>query len=459
MLNVVRHQKGQSQLEYLGHQLLVAQNSGDLALDLGTYLAVIIENGQSQLTMDWLTQLRKRSGRDGLIPVFLLGPAADNRFVTAHFDGCYQFDQLDQVVSSALPIAKRLMQIPTEFWANPNQSLTEKMLAYLYSRQGLASPIKSRKSNIGYYYPAFQLWYGNRSSELILDLEAAKEQGLLDKSFADHIHLCGSCHGNYLNFQETCPSCHSNDITINDMIHHFVCAHVAPEADFIKDDHLECPKCNKTLRHIGIDYDKPSSIFTCNSCSNEFQNPRMQALCFDCEQVSPLTKLKQVTIGNYSLTAKGESRLLEYTTTTKVDLGNSADQQEQGVPIYLFRMLLNQELKRIKNYQSTGTFAKIELDPALFQGQNARMKQRITTEIQQVIQSYLLDADVISQHLEGQLFLLLPNTRLAQAQRLECIENNLCMLLGDNLTPKKQAINIQAIDLKETDDLEELMNR
>ena len=356
-------------------------------------------------------------------------------------------------------MAERIAQIPPQFWANPNQSLTDKMLAYLHSRQGLASPIKSRKSNIGYYYPAFQLWYGDRSSELILDLEAAKDKGLLDKSFADHIHLCGSCHGNYLNFQETCPSCHSHDIQINDMIHHFVCAHVAPESDFVKDDHLECPKCNKALRHIGIDYDKPSSIFTCNSCSNEFQNPRMQAVCFDCEQVSPLAKLKQVTIGNYSLTAKGESRLLEYQTSAKPTVDPGLPDLQQGVPLYLFRMLLNQELKRIKNYQSAGTLAKIELDPALFRGQNAKMQQRIMAEIQQVIQSYLLEADVISERSNEQLYLLLPNTSPSEAERLKCIENNLCMLLGDNLTPEKQAITIEAKGLKETDDMDQLLNR
>ena len=29
---------------------------------------------------------------------------------------------------------------------------------------------------------------------------------------------------------------------------------------------LVCPKCNRQLRHIGVDYEKPSKLFTCFNC-------------------------------------------------------------------------------------------------------------------------------------------------------------------------------------------------
>ena len=40
---------------------------------------------------------------------------------------------------------------------------------------------------------------------------------------------------------------------------------------------LICPKCHKKLRHIGVDYDRPAVVYTCNDCENSFTSPITKA--------------------------------------------------------------------------------------------------------------------------------------------------------------------------------------
>ena len=104
--------------------------------------------------------------------------------------------------------------------------------AFLYTRNTVLEPITSRDSIIGYEFPILSLFYKkNEPIKLLENLKKMKENNLLSFSLVDYIHLCKSCHGNYMNFRECCPKCDSIDISAHDMVHHFVCAHVAPEKD------------------------------------------------------------------------------------------------------------------------------------------------------------------------------------------------------------------------------------
>ena len=53
--------------------------------------------------------------------------------------------------------------------------------------------------------------------------------------------------------------------------------------------------------HIGVDYDKPSLVYTCNSCGHHSQESVMQASCFNCRTVQPVDALIERKIYNYEL--------------------------------------------------------------------------------------------------------------------------------------------------------------
>ncbi|MBR1787559.1 MAG: hypothetical protein IJ762_00005 [Bacteroidaceae bacterium] len=86
----------------------------------------------------------------------------------------------------------------------------------------------------------------------------------------ERIHLCPNCQSSHLIFAECCPKCESSHILQEPMIHHFRCANVSPESTYSYDGELRCPKCRHRLRHIGVDYDRPTDTYSCQECGHTF---------------------------------------------------------------------------------------------------------------------------------------------------------------------------------------------
>lgn len=123
--------------------------------------------------------------------------------------------------------------------------------------------------------------------------------------FIDRIHECPHCGSSHLFFFETCPKCNSSDLRQQSVIHHFRCANVSPESTYQWDGELRCPKCHVLLRHIGVDYDKPSAIYTCNQCEESFMYPDMRVLCSSCKRSLETDELLSRDVYEYELTPDG----------------------------------------------------------------------------------------------------------------------------------------------------------
>lgn len=124
------------------------------------------------------------------------------------------------------------------------------------------------------------------------------------QKLVDRIYVCKECGDSHQLFIECCPKCKSSDIRQESMIHHFRCANVAPEPDYYKDGALVCPKCRRALRHIGVDYDRPATVYSC-SCGNTFLNSSMKVVCTHCHNQSSPEELVPVDIYEYKLTPLG----------------------------------------------------------------------------------------------------------------------------------------------------------
>lgn len=130
--------------------------------------------------------------------------------------------------------------------------------------------------------------------------------------FIDKIHVCPACHRSHLLFFESCPKCGSSDIREEPVLHHFRCANVSPESTYAWDGELRCPKCKHFLRHIGVDYDKPSSIYTCKQCDETFMYPDMRVQCTTDRKTWMPDDLKPVDVEEYEFTPEGIKAFANY---------------------------------------------------------------------------------------------------------------------------------------------------
>ena len=139
------------------------------------------------------------------------------------------------------------------------QRLLAKICRYLASRGSSLEPRNSRYSKIGYHYPLVEALSIEHDPIFILkNLDKFYWDNYFKREIIDKVNICYECSSSYLNFSECCSKCSSIDLKSEELVHHFRCAYVGPQSDYEKNEKLVCPKCNHQLKHIGIDYDKPS---------------------------------------------------------------------------------------------------------------------------------------------------------------------------------------------------------
>jgi len=130
--------------------------------------------------------------------------------------------------------------------------------------------------------------------------------------FVERIHLCPICQSGVLIFSECCTKCDSSNIKEEDMIHHFRCANISPESEYLYDGELRCPKCKHFLRHIGIDYDRPARVQTCNECGATQMRSKMKVLCAVCGHFTQPHMLIPYDIQEYTFTQAGIQFICSY---------------------------------------------------------------------------------------------------------------------------------------------------
>jgi len=130
--------------------------------------------------------------------------------------------------------------------------------------------------------------------------------------FVERIHLCPACQSSVLLFTECCDKCQSSNIKEEDMIHHFRCANISPESEYMYDGELRCPKCKHFLKHIGIDYDRPAKVYTCNECGATQLHSDMKVMCAVCGHTTQPHKLTPYDIKEYRFTQTGINYLCSH---------------------------------------------------------------------------------------------------------------------------------------------------
>ncbi|PTM41349.1 hypothetical protein [Bosea sp. 124] len=302
----------------------------------------------------------------------------------------------------ALEIQARLLELPPSirYSTQPEDIL----LARIYSRNEGLNPVYDSASRDLVRYPV-----AGALANVSEVATALFERGHLIRSFFDRIHCCPQCRSGHLSVREECHSCASANIREELVVHHFQCAHEAPESHFRSGGGFECPKCARTLRHIGLDYDKPGSITRCGDCGAINDKPNVGFKCIDCGAHSAPDQVPARTWFVYNITAAGTHRVLSETDTASASQEPAADR---------FQILLEYARREAREFGSPCQLFRIVFAKRTeIEAQNIRLWEQSMLLMSDVLRGVLREVDDFREERDGFL-VLLPRSDEADARRV-----------------------------------------
>ncbi len=395
----------QTEAPNLPDSLKIIYSPLDLVGDFSAYMGVLISKVDEPDQIRYIVKKIRTNENEkvSLLPIVLhhhfkvLPPSLENFVDLMVVDLTTQAAQIADVVASIQLAMQRMT--PVGRAERYEDFVLTRALRFIYTRgKKTLTPVISDDGPVGYVH-SFLTQFLDR--EYSLDqydmLKLAIKEGLFTSEFVDVIYLCTKCHSGALIYREACPNCSSTHLIHQDIVHHFPCAYVGPQSDFIiagQERDLICPKCDKRLKHIGVDYDKPSSIFTCQKCEQRSQHPMIMAKCCTCLYDNPVEHLIKRDVMRYHVSAKAIHNAVQgtiFASNTFTDIPGTLTKE-------IFQILIRQEVERMK-------VAKIESHIALFEitnlvdlfhkiGPDAQVT--LLTEIVGVIRTFLKSSDIIS---------------------------------------------------------------
>lgn len=372
-----------------------------------------------------------------LKPLFINGAEKYNT------DGCFDpanpsicINKIQKLNVSIQPFID--LDLPEE----PTEQIVVKLLRYLISRGKDLTPQTSRQSSIGYNYAFLEdITIESNRLNLIKIMNKFSDENLFKKTVIDKVNLCYECEGGYLNFTECCTKCNNVDLKSENLIHHFRCAYIGPESDFNKQGQLVCPKCDQLLKHIGIDYDKPSEIHTCNNCSHASQETKMKAKCVDCNKENELDQLTTHKIYAYKVTEKGREKAI--IQSNKYELKQTVNEHIQKVstPYGIYKLIRKHELSKENVYTSDLFELTITIDKSITDTISDSLILGLLEELCSIIKPYLKSHDILTVNSANQIVCFLIDYTEGLAKEIEdIILYNLNKMLKDNGWSKSDVI-------------------
>lgn len=451
------------------------QSDQTLPVDIANIALADIESLVSSQIAYWLVDMRDwQKGwttlcfiRGHLSPliylkpvIFLLESTDMPTEVKAASDGHINLTALSEHViedwaSKVEPINLWIDRLSSHRELSLDSNLSFKVLRLVGSRNIELKPIATVRRTSGYVYPIIEPLFGKRDTGAMDTLSFLKHQALLTDVFVTRAHFCGHCGSAFLNFKETCPHCGTDDLDMAELVHHFKCAYTAELAEFQQGDRLICPKCELQLRHIGVDYDKPSTICRCNQCNHRFQDTVVMTDCYSCGRSAEPTNQEVRRISAYTISAIGQNAAYHGLDALFTNL---LDSEFHLYSANAFRDFFRVEVARISRYKiSSSSLAMInfkELDNLYVSlGRKAR---QVFGELSVIFKAIFRESDVITARNESIFFVIMTETNYDNAKRAmarlddsvkSLFENNLNIALEVNIMIKE--INTE-LDLETT---------
>jgi Thaumarchaeal output domain 1 len=391
-----------SVVEFAGFTFLLMDAIDSLDVEKVQYhSAVIIEGNDSDFIRQIVRRIRNNNSPDiYLKPVFLLkGVNVVDPMVNKLIDGTlFSLEQIELIIPEVERILTKSQDLHFTNSISFEAQMIEKVICFMYTCEiHDLDPIPYIYSGNNYSYPMLSVNFSQKDEHIALDiLEIAEQEGIFTSTYVDRIYLCPNCQSGHMTYREVCPKCGSSNSTTEDIIHHFPCAYVGPLSDFTNeiDDQLDCPKCNKRLRHIGVDYDKPSVLHECKACDHKFQDFNVKAKCLSCSQDNLVEQLKGREIRKYSLTKKGELAAINGFVSTSKDI----EEIIGTVKFDTFVTMLKYEIERLKQTEGASNVCAVHLsNPSqIYSKMGSEVQKVLLKDLVKVIRSNIRTSDIIS---------------------------------------------------------------
>jgi len=155
----------------------------------------------------------------------------------------------------------------------------------------------------GYKYPVVEAIVGHHS-DVEEFLKQLSKQGILERELYDKILHCPDCNSANVSVRYRCPYCKSFDVKKGSLIEHIPCGYIDTEDRFQTEDELMCPRCNKALTRVDVDYRKAGVWCTCNECDKSFDIPTTSHFCRDCHKDFMFEDAIYKDVYSYNLSAQ-----------------------------------------------------------------------------------------------------------------------------------------------------------
>ena len=367
-----------------------------------------------------------------ILGVYQREPSPD---VQSQFDDLVKLEELSeyQVKSKFQKINNWISSLPVTNKQFSDTNLALKIVRLMASRAITLTPTATAKNLCGFSYPVVSALFGVDQHGLFKLFDFLLDKQLVSHSFYTKTHNCSNCESAFLNFTEDCPDCGSSHLDRVELIHHYKCGFVDKASKFKTETALVCPKCDETLRHIGVDYDKPSIIYDCQSCSLSFQEPKVTAHCFSCSRDSSVDDTIHRTINSLELTSVGENTaifgmdsLFTSILRTQMDLYSLEE----------FNAFLKIEKSRIERYKkSTTSIAVIHLNGLdnVYEKLGKKTEQ-LFNELSMIFKSVFRESDLITALNESVFLVIMTETHVQNAElAISRLNDALNDLLKSNL--------------------------
>jgi hypothetical protein len=193
-----------------------------------------------------------------------------------------------EVFSSAVALAKY-------FYLRPFAELT---------------PVRDCSCRQAYRYPLLEAFANGEAPEALLSV--MRKRGWVKRTNrVDRLRYCAKCNSVHLNYIDVCPGCNGLNISEAAFLHCFTCSHFASQDDFLRYESLVCPNCHASLRHIGVDYNRPLEHMHCVDCDLAFSEARVLARCLDCGCEYGPEVLPVLNVEAYALSEEGRLAALQ----------------------------------------------------------------------------------------------------------------------------------------------------
>lgn len=401
-LNELNIERFDNVIKFEGLSFLVIEHLDTISTEDVKHHDAVIINGKDESFIRQVVRRIRAHDKSFvyLTPVFLLKSVSIiDPLINQLVDGSlYSLEQVPYIKSEVEKILVKIQELNFTNSISFEAQLIVKMISFLYTRdKKVLEPFPYVFSGVNYTYPCLSVNFNHTDEYQIFDvLEQAEYDGIFTSEFEDLVYLCTQCSNGHLSYREVCPKCNSSNSETDDIIHHFPCGYVGPKVDFKNeiDDELDCPKCNKRLRHIGVDYDKPSVIHECLNCNHKFQNYFVKAKCLTCSKDNSVEVLKSKTVKKYTLTQKGRHAALNGYVSTSKDIEDIIG----TVKFDTFKTMLKYEIERLKQTDGDSNICAIHINNSnrIYSAIGSEAQKAMLKDVVAVIRSNIRSADVIS---------------------------------------------------------------